>query len=641
MGQPSKSSGFSEFVAEMRRRHVVRFALAYAAAAFVILQLAEIVFEPFGVGEGGLRLLVVVIGLGFLPALVLAWIYDVTSEGIRRTDEGDTDGMPSRVAIAALLITTVVVTGGVGAYLTNTGVLSVDVVGDSDAGPILTVAYDPAEPIRSVAVLPLDDYSPAGDQAYFTAGMHEELIAKLGLLDDVRVVSRSTAMRYADDRPPSPQIGRELSVDALIEGSVTRDENRVRLTLTIIHAASDTQIESLQWEREQLADVLAFQTEVARDVADAIHADHEHTDLGATLLASNDPEAQDAFLRAKHEYDRGTPEGLRMAVEYFEQALQEDPDFAQAMAGLAGARFMVGMEEPETSEDDLALAYSEALQALEMDSSSMEAREVLTLIQRSLPENIEGIVVEAPLAGVDGQVITIPGSFDPVEPPEVFGPEWETAMSGIGEATTSIGERVEVMLRRRGVSARGGPREQTARARALIGAGEYMAAAEMLEGVVQESPESASAWEMLARSHAGLGNADGAAGVITSWHETGVDNAPDANSVARLSTAIASEGEVGYWGWHLDRLERDEAEGRRVPRMELALTHAALGNSDEALVFLTEAIQNREPGVGSLRTDPVWDDYRSDPRFQEMVRRARTARFAPGTRGSRGGSRGG
>ena len=140
MPDRNQTSGFGQFAAEMRRRHVVRFALGYAAAAFVVLQLAEIVFPAFGMGEGALRILVVAVGLGFPPALVLAWVYDVTTEGIKRTTDGNqTNPVLPRLAVGGLLIATVGVTGALGAYLADQGVFE----------PAAGVADEPtATPVR-------------------------------------------------------------------------------------------------------------------------------------------------------------------------------------------------------------------------------------------------------------------------------------------------------------------------------------------------------------------------------------------------------------------------------------------------------------------------------------------------------------
>lgn len=615
---------------------MVRFALGYAAAAFVVLQLAEIVFPAFGIGEAGLRLLVVLTGLGLLPALVLAWVYDITTEGIKRTGDDEAVGeTPSRLAIGGLLVTTILITGGLGLYLADQGVFTA--TGGPGRTPVERVAYDPDVPIRALAVLPLVDNSPAGDQSYFTASMHEELIAKLSMVEDMRVVSRTTVMQYEGSTRTAPEIGRELGVDVLVEGSVTRSENRVRVTLQLIHAPSDSHIRTLQWDREDVEDVLAFQTEIAHAVVHEIDSSHAEDAFQAVTASHVDPAAQDAYFRARHEYDRGTADGYRMALEYFQEALEADSGFAPAMAGLASARFLVGLEAPDPIETALAQAHEEALHALEMDSTSMEAKEVLSFIERSIPSVSGEVGVGEPLPGGGVSVVTVTGAFDSIDAPSSgFDMEWVAPMTRLGER---IEERVRLYSLERGRDS-SPERRATLEASVLMGAGRYAEAADALEDAISEGSPPAPAWEMLARSHIALDNASEAADVMERWQETGASDSPDQISVRALRDAVELEGARGYWAWTLDRLTRRLEEGRPVARTDLAAAHAALGEHDEAFRYLFEALERREPGTLTLRSDPVWDELRGDPRFRTLAEQARSLRFAPPRRRGREGGPG-
>ena len=425
----------------------------------------------------------------------------------------------------------------------------------------------------------------------------------------------------------------ELGVDVLVEGSVSRGGDRVRVTLQIIHAPSDSHIETLQWDRENIEDLLAFQTEIAQAVVHEIDS-HEDGTFGRVASSSVDPAAQEAYFRAKLEYDRGTADGYRMARDYFQEALAADPDFAPAMAGLAGARFLVGLGDPEMAEAELAKAHEEAHAALELDSMSMEVKEVLSFIERSMPRVMAKLVVpEEPLMGSGVHVMTIPGTFDSIVVDlGAFDTTWVSAM-------TSLGQGIEERVRRRSMSmgrAGGAVNQQAQEARQLMSSGRYTEAARLLERVVEEAPQMAPAWEMLARSRVASGDVAAAAGVIGQWHETGTPNAPDESWVLRLEDAVEFEGARGYWAWRLDRLTALAAAGEPVPRMEFAAAHAALGNDDQAFLFLMEALVRAEPGVLTLRVDPVWDDLRRDPRFREAARQAQAMRFSPTRRPARG-----
>ena len=639
MNEHEQGTGLSDFVAELRRRHVVRFAFAYGAGAFVVLQLAEIVFPAFGIGESGLRLLVIATTLAFPPSLVLAWVYDVSREGITRTD-GAPSGPLRRAALGTLLLATIGATGGLGLWLTRQGVLQVPEVGAVRSG-VTAASYDPADPIRSIAVLPLADYSPDSDQAYFTSSMHEELIAKLSKLDGLRVVSRTTVMRYAQSTLTAPEIGRELDVDVIVEGSITRSGDRTRVTLQIIHAPSDSHIETLQWDEERVDDVLAFQTEIARQVVATVAGDADPAVFTEAAL-DVDPAAQEAFFRGRYAYEQGTPDGYRTAMRYFEEAVEQDPDFAPALAGLAGARFLVELDEVDVSGAEMQRAHEEAAAALEIDSSSIEAREVLALIERSMPRVMPAQpAIPAPelpptetlASGRRTTAMVLPDGSDTLRI-DVGG--FDTACVA---SFTTLGERIEERVRRWSDAGAGagpsGPDRETGYALRYLGGGRFADAARILEEVVDETPEHDRAWSALVHARVSQGNVRGAVDAVERWHEAGGPEAPDATSVEALTAAVRQEGRAGYWSWRLERLESLRAADRPVSAMDLATAHAALGNDREAVELLVEATEGGDPAVVRIRTDPAWDDLRTDPRVRAIAREAdrlRTRRPGGGVR---------
>ena len=312
---------FADLIAELRRRRVVRFALGYCAVAFVLLQLGR--DRPSGVRHGRhrVRILVVLVVLGFPPGVALAWVYELTRDGIRRTPDSPAQGMLPRVAFFVL---TIGIAGGLAGWLSSRGAFTPG--GEQET--IALEAYDPSQPITSIAVLPLEDFSPDASEAYFVAGLQEELTASLGQLEWLRVASRTSVRQYQGTTTSAPVIGRELGVDALVEGSVTRAGDQVRITLQLIHAASDSHIETFRFDRE-MTDVLALQSEVARAVTSGIPGrpgQQGEVALVAASGPSGDPAAQEAYLRGRYEYGLGTADGYRRAVEYFQEALRGDSD---------------------------------------------------------------------------------------------------------------------------------------------------------------------------------------------------------------------------------------------------------------------------------------------------------------------------
>ncbi len=270
--QPSK---FSCFLVELRRRHVFRVAVGYAAVAFVVLQLGEIVLPAFS-AEWALQLVVVFTILGFPVVVALAWVFDITADGIQVTAaldrEGDHDPAGTAAGVLprlAFLAVTLLAVGGVGSWWILNTVRGTDTVNGVLGPSVIPRAYDPDEAIRSLAVLPLQDFSEDAEQDYFAPGMHEVLLERLSQFPEVRVVSRTSVAQYAVTDKTIPVIAHELGVEAVVEGSVFRAGDDVRITVQLIHGASDTHIRARSYERS-FSDVLALQNEVAGAIADEI-----------------------------------------------------------------------------------------------------------------------------------------------------------------------------------------------------------------------------------------------------------------------------------------------------------------------------------------------------------------------------------
>ena len=234
-----------------------------------------------------------------------------------------------------------------------------------------------AVPIRSLAVLPLANLTGDPAQDYFSEGMTEALITHLASLPALRVISRQSVMRYKGSATPLPEIARELGVEGVVEGSVVRSGGRVRITAQLIHAPTDRHLWARSYERP-LEDVLALQGEVvARDRRrGAPHAGAEESRRFARRRPV-DPEAYEAYLLGRHHWNQRTQWSFEKAIEYFQAAVDRDPDFALAHAGLAlvyGPRLIFGYVPPG---DGLAEQKTAALKALELDPGLGEARAAL------------------------------------------------------------------------------------------------------------------------------------------------------------------------------------------------------------------------------------------------------------------------
>src|SRR5881392_108277 len=303
-------SGFFE---ELKRRKVYRVAAAYIIAAGFIIQIGSAVFPAWELPNWTLRLVVVLLLMGFPIALILAWAYDVTPQGIRITP-----GSHRRRNLLMLIASGIIISAGAGFFLLpRASGRNVD---------------------KSIAVLPFQSLSDEKENAYFAEGIQDDILMNLSKIGDLKVISRTSVMSYRDAGVRSArEIGKALGVATLLEGSVRRIGNRVRVNVQLIDASNDEHIWAEDYDRD-LTDVFAIQTDLAQKIASALQAklspnEKEQLDRQPT----KDPNAYLLFIQAHNYANR--PDHLRddslKAEELFEQAIKLDPKFAAAFAGLS------------------------------------------------------------------------------------------------------------------------------------------------------------------------------------------------------------------------------------------------------------------------------------------------------------------
>src|SRR5438309_7764034 len=305
-------SGFFE---ELKRRKVYRVAAAYVIAAGFIIQIASAVFPAWELPNWTLRLVIVLLLIGFPVALILAWAYDVTPQGIQATPTAP--GGHRRRNIALLIVAGVIISIAAGFFLL----------------PLASARKID----KSIAVLPFQNLSDEKENAYFADGMQDDILTNLSKIGDLKVISRTSVMSYRDGARNAREIGKSLGVGTLLEGSVRRSGNRVRVNVQLINANNDEHIWAEDYDRE-LTDVFAIQTDLAQKIASALQAklspnEKERFDRRPT----QNPDAYLLFIRA-HDYANRPdmlPDTSSKAEPLFEQAIKLDPNFAAAFAGLS------------------------------------------------------------------------------------------------------------------------------------------------------------------------------------------------------------------------------------------------------------------------------------------------------------------
>src|SRR5439155_13736735 len=237
----------------------------------------------------------------------------------------------------------------------------------------------PSLVIRSLAVLPLESLSSDASQDYFADGMTDELISDLGQVSALRVISRTSMMVYKRTRKPLPQIARELNVDAVVEGTVLRSGDQVRITAQLIEASADKHLWSQSYEGE-FSDTLALQKKVAKAIVDQIRINLNQQEQAALKnVKTVSPKAYESYLKGRYFWNKRTADGLKVALEYFNQAIDEDPKYAEAYSGLADTYALLGDWQYAVMlpKEALPKAKAAAIKALELDSALGEAHNSL------------------------------------------------------------------------------------------------------------------------------------------------------------------------------------------------------------------------------------------------------------------------
>ena len=314
---------------ELRRRKVFRLAALYIIGAWVVLQVADLAFESWGIASSALRYVWLGTTLGFPIALVFGWRYDITTNGIVRTPPADDSSqidLSLRRSDYIILALLVVVAMGVIYPLTIQ-------ISDSQSAQQAEITQRDIGP-NTVAVLPFDNLSGNPEQAYFVAGMQDALIAGLSRISALQVTSKTSTMRYRDTIESLPRIAAQLGVAKLIEGSIFRVGDRVRITVQLIDARLDERIWSETFENE-VRDVMLLQSEVAQAIAEQVEVTILPLEQAQFKKAGSvNPAAYEAYLKGQFHIERFTPQDMMLAAQYYRQAVELDPDSALAHVGL-------------------------------------------------------------------------------------------------------------------------------------------------------------------------------------------------------------------------------------------------------------------------------------------------------------------
>ena len=454
--------------------------------------------------------------------------------------------------------------------------------------------------IRSLAVLPLENLSGDASQNYFADGMTDELITDLAQISALRVISRTSVMGYKGARKPLPQIARELNVDAVVEGSVLRSGDQVRITAQLIEATTDKHLWSQSYEGE-LRDTLALQSRVASAIAEQIRINitpQEQAALRNTKVVK--PEAYESFLKGRYFWNKRTADGLKAALAYFKQAIDEDPEYAQAYSGLADTYALLGdwQYAVMTPKEAFPEAKAAALKALELDNTLGEAHNSLAFVLDGFDWNFDAA----------GNEFRRAIELNPGYATAHHWYAWHLGLLG------RFDEAIAEMKKAQNLD----PLSLIINAdlaELLVLAHHYDESIAQSRKTIEMDPNFALAHNQLAQAYLAKQMYDEAVEELKKAVRLSADSP---TGIANLARSYVATGKRSAAEKLLSDLKKRSTPAySNAP--EIAIIYVSLGDKDQAMDWLDKGYEERfNPGV-LLR--PGFDPLRSDPRFQNLLHR--------------------
>ncbi|PYK74713.1 MAG: hypothetical protein DME39_06285, partial [Verrucomicrobia bacterium] len=357
-----------KFFGELKRRNVYKVAIAYGVVAWLLIQIATQVFPFFEIPNWAVRLVVLLLIIGFPVALILAWAFELTPEGLKRTETADAEHLPTR-SRTRTWIYVVVITGAI-----SIGVFYFGRYRSSKQSESTELSA------KSVAVLPFENLSRDPDNAYFADGIQEEILTRLAKIADLKVISRTSTQRYQSKPGNLSEIAKQLGVANILEGSVQKAADQVRVNVQLINALTDAHLWAETYDRK-LTDIFAAETEIAKTIAETLQANLSGKEKSAiTARPTENSEAHDLYLRGRYFFGKRTVDDFKRAIDYFNQAIAKDPNYAPAYAGLADSYVLLPEYSGQRADESLPKARWAANKALELDSNLAEAHTSLGLL---------------------------------------------------------------------------------------------------------------------------------------------------------------------------------------------------------------------------------------------------------------------
>lgn len=582
----------TEFFQRLKQRKLVQWAVAYVAAAFALLQGIDIVAQRFGWPEQTMRLVIIALSVGLFVTLVLAWYH-----GERGAQ---------RVTGTELLILALLLAIGSG-FLWRLAGASQERVVRADVPPATTATSPALAAIveKSIAVLPFDNLSRDPDNAYFAEGVQDEILTRLAKVADLKVISRTSTQKYRSAPDNLRVIAQQLGVANILEGSVQKANDQVRVNVQLINATNDAHLWADIYDRK-VTDMFAAESEIAKTIADTLQAKLSGSEMTAMAKAPTaDSAAYELYLKGNYFWNKRTGADFHKAIDYFNQAIAKDPGYALAYVGLANSYLLLSNYGAAAPKDSIPQARAAAQKALELDSNLAEVHATLAILSQYAFDSQRAI--------------------SEYERAIELSPNYANAHHWFGDGplmALAMGDR----------SIAEGKRSVELDPLSLINNADlgwdYLNARRYDEAVAQwrKTIEIDSHFYL---AHYYLGEALQLKGQLTeaiAEYRAAVELNEDPLALAFLGQAYARAGEKDKAQGILAHLT-EVAKSRYVSGYSLALVRLGLGDKEGAIDALEQAYRNGEGAdIYIIRVDPFLDELRGHSRFEALAEKIVPAR---------------
>ena len=588
--------------AELKRRNVIRVAVVYAVASWVLLQVGELLFSALGVPPWGIRLLLGLLLLGFPLALIFAWAYELTPEGLKREEDVVREGsVTAHTARKLDVITIVLLVSAVALVAADRFLDRADTTSVAPAESHAAVTAPPraasgTESLVSIAVLPFVNISEDKANEYFSDGLTEELLNVLANVPGLRVIARTSSFAYKGKDTKIADVARELDVDNVLEGSVRKAGVRVRITTQLIRASDSSHLWSETYDRD-VNDIFAVQDEISKEVVEALKVRLLRAEGVQETGGTHVPEAYEAYLQGRFQKNKGEAEDtLNAALAAFEEAIRLDPGYARAWVGKAATLNTMASNAYLPFDTGFRRSREAAMRAIELAPDLAEAYLSLSFVQLAVDLDLT-----AARASVERALQLNPGSFDVQE-------RYASTQSSLGNHEAAIAaDKKAIELDPLA------PQAYSGLSSGLLAARQYDKAEAAARRAVELAADRPIVHAQLGYALLMLRRPDEALAEFeqesVSWQRT-----------TGRALVFAAKGEKDAARAEMTTMLQAKNIGENAA-YQYAQINAVLGDPDEAFRWLAKAREIRDPGLtGNVYVDPLLDPLRADPRYDALVR---------------------